>query len=99
METALFIIGFVQFVVLIMFFQLTGDIRDLRVKFNSKNPKVWLDRYYKYRCLKRDDEALKSLQEYIWLKLNKSNSNYNELYNTWKDQFHTLNAEFPHRKE
>jgi len=99
MEIALFIIGIIQFFVLIMFFQMGGDIRDLKVRFDSKNSKVWLERYYKYKALKRNDEALHSLQEYIWLKLNKNNSNYEELANAWKDKFTMLNAEFPDKKQ
>lgn len=97
MEGFIILIGFIQFIVLCMFFQLVGDLRALRKKFDSKNTDVWLERFYKSNNLGRDDEALYNLQEYIWLMINKnkSQSNYDQLKQIWDKSFIDLKSEFP----
>lgn len=97
MEGILIIVAVIQFLVFVMYFQLVGDVRALRINFASNNPEVWLLRYNKSRYLKRNEEALFNLQEYIWLSINKRKSMkyYEELKERWSSVFITLKSEFP----
>jgi hypothetical protein len=97
MEGAIITIGFFQLVLILMFIQLVGDTRALRVKLDTRNPKVWLERYRKDRAFNRNKEALYSLQEYVWVSMKKSGSNYDDLKNKWEKDFILLGSKFPEK--
>lgn len=97
MEATLIIVAFINFIVLIMFFQLVKDVETIRATFFSKVPQYWLNEYTKHSYLKRDKDALYALQEYIWasMKKNKSEKNFEALRAKYEDRIKSLGAEFP----
>lgn len=97
MEGILMLTGLLQIIVLALYFQIAKDVRVLRAKLASQNPDVWHERYIKHHYLNNNKQALESLQEYIWLLINKkrSESNYNKLKEQWEKSFIALNASFP----
>lgn len=57
----------------------------------------WLKEYNKSRYLRRDNDTLFALQEFIWQSLRdrKSRDFYEELKAEWSESFSTLGSEFP----
>ncbi|WP_316778273.1 hypothetical protein [Pedobacter antarcticus] len=97
MESFIVIVGIIQFFVLIIFFQIAGNIEALRIRFTSKNPETWLKKYQKSISLRRDSEALYHLQEFVWesLQRKKSKAKYDSLKSEYESAFTSLGAEFP----
>lgn len=97
MEIILLISAFINFIVLIMFFQLVRDTEIIRRTFFNSNPTYWLDQYNKASYLNRDKDALRFLQEYIWasVKKDKSAKRYESLRSQHEKRIIELGSKFP----
>lgn len=95
MEIIIIIAALINFVVLIMFFQLARNVEIIRGVFRSKVPGYWLEEYNKHSHLHREKEALHALQEFIWASINKNKSSYESLKHEYSERFSALGSKFP----